>query len=168
MNRRPSPRAFLCRTTSFRAAVIAAPLPLSGIAMASSVSGFSPLEVFGAISIYWILSLIVSTGTEAVILRITLDLTWRRALALSGLVNLISHLAGVPLGLLLGGSEHELVPLASYWRWSTLALFVAASLLETAGLSWRIKDRAWSRLLLSALAANTGSYGLFLLRTLFL
>lgn len=138
-------------------------LSCQGVRAASRIAGAGSREELLALVVYGVFSFVVTTAIEALVLRKTLRLGWSAGLRLSGLVNLVSALACLPLGIWLGGSEHELIPLAAYWRWSTAGLWAGAVLIETVVARLLVKGQSTKALATAVIWANTASYGLYLL-----
>jgi len=138
-------------------------LACPGVWAAGRSAGSGSREELVALVVYGCFSFVVTTAIEAVVLRKTLRLGWGAGLRLSALANLVSALACLPLGVWLGGSEHELIPLAAYWRWSTVVLWVGAVLSEILVARLWVKGQSTGSLATGVVWANTASYGLYLL-----
>jgi hypothetical protein len=135
----------------------------SNVWAASGIAGSGSPEELLAMVAYACISLVVTSLIETVVYGWALRLSLGKAIQLSGLVNLASTVGCVPLGILLGGSEHALIPLAARWGWSAFALMLTAWAIETFVARWRLPNRPLRSLALPALFANASSYGLYFL-----
>jgi hypothetical protein len=112
---------------------------------------------------YGCVSLVVTSLIESVVYGRALRLSLGKAIQLSGLVNLASAVGCIPLGMLVGRSEHEWIPLAAYWRWSTLVPMLGACAIEILVARWWLPNRTFRSLAMPVFLANATSYGLYLL-----
>jgi hypothetical protein len=115
-----------------------------------------------ALGLYWCLSLVVTILIEGVVIGALLGLRAGPSMRLCGLLNLVSAVVGVPVGFLLGGTEHQLIPLAVSWGWRTLGVALNSVVVETV-VGWlRVARESRVRLTGAVVLANAVSYALYL------